>query len=820
MIRSFVLACAVLVCASSAHAQSTVPHPRLILDSATLTSLRNRVAAKTPQWQRLKHYCDSFLGGTVNYPAVNGDQNNSANDYPDSPNIGQGYQGSGYWAPLLSEGLCYRVLDASDHTTAVKYGQKAADIAMKISTPVSDAMRREDPCTDDAYVIRFYGVGMGILYDWAYDQLTPTQRTQVYTTANQWLGIWDANGTCPKNPDGDPAFAYANPLGNYFAGYFHAKTVIALATAGDNPNAPAQWTNWQNVQYNTAPSNPPHVGVQPYFAAYMKGGGWPEGFGNYGPLATLNMSMPAWEVKTATGIDLVTAAAPYTFPIDAADYLMHFTWPDRSYIDDRDTNHSNGNDTAPPPGSADVGMFMQALGVLRYWNALHADAFQQYVNEVIAARGDDTDAWEEFLFYDPNGATAPLATLPLSYFATGPNAVAARSDWTTAASWMSFRAGGYIEGGGGEEGFDQGSLALVRGSTPLLVNGTGWTVHEPGGNADENRVYNDEYGNFFADDIYYGNRTLYNIFYVRHMNGASLVERYAQAGYAADDGVRTKVSTFEDGANYVLTLATHLEDMYVKDGGGHAQVAAWSREVMYLRPNRFLVYDRTTAGNASAGNTADDQFLAFHFPANPAVASAPTGEKRYDVTYKTAYAGAMTTILPANNTTSVIAMYPANGSGSHAQTASNPTKVWQVQIRAPNSAASQTWLTAFDLDSSAVSVATASALNVTSGAAVGGLLAATAGNQAVLFNSGTAGSTIAGAIAYTVPKAATAHFIAELPPNAGYSIAVSVSGSNHNVTVTPGGAFTTSPKGVLAFAVSAAGIVGPGDRIFADGFGN
>jgi hypothetical protein len=304
------------------------------------------------------------------------------------------------------------------------------------------------------------------------------------------------------------------------------------------------------------------------------------------------------------------------------------------------------------------------------------------------------------------------------------------------------------------------------------------------------------------------------------MNGASLVERYGQAAYAADDGARTKVSTFEDGANYVLTLATHLEDMYVKDGGGHAQVAAWSREVMYLRPNRFLVYDRTTAGNATGGNTADDQFLAFHFPANPAVASAPAGEKRYDVTYKTAYAGAMTAILPTNNATSVIAMYPANGSGSHAQTASNPTKVWQVQVRAPNSAASQTWLTAFDLDSSAASVATASAINVTSGTAIGGLFATSTGNQAVLFNSGAAGSTIAGTIAYAVPKVATAHFIAELPSNTGYSVAASVSGSNHNITVTPGGAFTTSPNGVLAFSVSAAGVVGPGDRIFADAFGN
>lgn len=799
--------------ASSAWAQSTVPHPRLILDTATLTALRNRAAANTPQWQRLKSYCDSFIGGTVDTPLPD----TSANDYPDDGDVGQGYEGDGYWAPLWSEALCYQTVRISDPTNAAKYGAKAADIAAKISLPTN--MQGEDPCKDDGYVMRFFGVGMGILYDWVYDVLTPVQRTQIYTTANAWQTSWETAGGCSS-------FAYEHPpLGNYFAGYFHAKTVMALATAGDNigpaPNAATEWNDWQTTEFNTAASNPPHIGVQPYYAAHMTGGGWSEGFGNYGPLATLNMSLPAWEVKTATATDIVHAAAPYTFPIDAADYLMYFTWPSRNYIDDRDLNHSNGDASAPPPSSTNTGMFMQVLGSLRYWGAPHADVFQEYTNEVIAASSDDSDAWEAFLFYDPNGTTAPLTTLPLSYFATGPNAISARSDWTTGATWMSFRAGPYIDNPeASEEGFDQGGLALVRGGTPLLVNGTGWIVHEPGGNEDEDRVYNnnqsDLFGSFASDDIYSGNRTIYNIFYVRNMSGNTLVDAYGQAAFTAeDDNAQTQVSAYEDGTSYVLALATKLEDMYRNDGSNHAQVASWSREIIYLRPNRFVVYDRTTAGNTTGSNTNDDQFLAFHFPANPATATAPAGEQRYDVTYDANYAGAMTTVLPANAATTVIGMYPANGSDA----GSNPVKVWQVQVRAPNANATQKWLTAFDLSASASAVAAASAISVTSGGAVGSLLATSGGNQAVLFNSGAAGTTIAGSIAYSVPKVATTHFITELPANSGYSVVAAVSGSNHNITVTPGGSLTTSAKGVLTFTVSAAGVVGPGDRIFADGFG-
>jgi hypothetical protein len=577
------------------------------------------------------------------------------------------------------------------------------------------------------------------------------------------------------------------------------------------------WSDWQNQEFNTAASNPPHVGVQPYFATHMTGGGWPEGFGNYGPLATENMNVPAWEVKTATGTDLVNAANAYTFPVDAADYLMHFTWPSRDYIDDRDKNHASGN-AVQPPGTADAGMFMQVLGTLRYWNAPHRDVFQDYTNIVNAATSGYGvgKAWEIFLFWDPNGLTAPIASLPLSYFASGMNAVAARSDWSTSASWMSFRAAPYVEDpAAGEEGFDQGSLAVVRGNTPLVVNAAGQIVHEPNGDQDENRIDTDAFGNTDGT-IYSGNRTIYNIYYVRNITAGFVNDRYGQAAYTAeDDNAQTHVAAFEDGATYVLASAVRLEDMYRPDGVGAPQVVSWSREVVYLRPERVVVYDRTVAGNASGGNTADDQFLAFHFAANPVAGSAPAGETRYDVTYNATYAGAMTSVLPANNTTTIVGLFPPNGTDP----GSSPVKVWQLQVRAPDANATQRWLTVFDTATSAGAAATASAIAVTQGSAVGTVLSGASGNQAVLFNTGTPDTAIAGTVAYSTPAAATVHFITELPANSAYTAAAVVNGANHDITVTPGGPLSTSPQGVLTFTVSASGQVGFGDRIFTDGFG-
>ena len=68
-----------------------------------------------------------------------------------------------------------------------------------------------------------------------------------------------------------------------------------------------------------------------------------------------------------------------------------------------------------------------------------------------------------------------------------------------------------------------------------------------------------------------------------------------------------------------------------------------SRQIVYLRPSQFVVYDRSGICDASL-----DQYLAFHFPANPVEVAAPgPGLHRFDVNTGQ-FAGSMTTILPAN----------------------------------------------------------------------------------------------------------------------------------------------------------------------------
>ena len=766
----------ITLAAASSAAVQLAAHPRLILDANTLASLRQNVTANTPEWQALKAACDSYMGGTVNYPAQA--------PYPNLPNLGQGYEGDTYFPELMNVALCYQMLKVSNPTAAAPYGAKAVDLLMKMSTPLTSGSGNlgEDPLTDDGYVIRYYGVGFGLGYDWLYELLTTAQRAQVYTTANAWLAAFE-------NPNGDAvgnaAYAYAHPQSNYFAGYFHAKAAIALGTYDENPSGPAQWSDWLSNQFATR--------VQPYYALHLLGGGWPEGFANYGAPGILNMSLPMREVMTATGQDLIhSATAPYAYPIDSANYAMHFTWPSMAYFDDRDTNHETS--TTQPAGTAQTRMFVQILGELKYWGSAQVNVFHQYLNDVNAATSDyaAADAWLLFLETNPSNGLTPVSSLPLSYLAPGMNAVAARSDWTTSAGWMSFRSGPYVNNPNqAEEGFDQGSLALVKGGVPLLLNATGWLVHNPGGESDETLEYQDLFSDFNGT-VYFGNRQIYNVYYVRHMNGTAVVEPYGQVpNTIEDDQVRTQVAAYEDGNDYVYVLATHIEDMYRRFSAGPG-VAAWARQIVFLRPNRFVVYDRTTEGRANY-----DQYLAWHFPAAPVAGTAANGEKRLDVTYNGQYAGAMTVVLPVNTTTTTIAQYPG----------SNPVKVWQVQIRPPNTNVAQQWLTVFDLSTSATAVATASPVTVTQGAIVGVQLPASDANSVVISSAGAAGTPISGSIGYSVANVAAHHVITELAPNTGYTITATISGSVQNVSVSVGGTSMSSSEGVLDFNLSASGVV-------------
>ena len=100
--------------------------------------------------------------------------------------------------------------------------------------------------------------------------------------------------------------------------------------------------------------------------------------------------------------------------------------------------------------------------------------------------------------------------------------------------WGSFRATGYVDYDyAGEQDFDAGALAIVRGGTPFLVNKNFLAMKWPGTVLDESASYNEVWGSGTP-------RRIYNTFYNGTVGG--------QIGPSVDGSPApaTKIGRYED----------------------------------------------------------------------------------------------------------------------------------------------------------------------------------------------------------------------------------------------------------------------------------
>ena len=240
-------------------------------------------------------------------------------------------------------------------------------------------------------------------------------------------------------------------------------------------------------------------------------------------------------------------------------------------------------------------------------------------------------------------------------------------------------------------------------------------------------VYNDEYGEFDPTNIYFGNRTIYNIFYVRKMSATEPVTAYGQLAESAEDGARTQVTAYEDGGTYVYTLATNLEDMYrSRKTMTRKSPRGRARSCICVRTDFSCTTAPPPATQAAATRRATNSSRSI-FRLILRACSRPLARQRFDITYNATYAGAMTTVLPVNTATTqssaCIRHVPPDCDGS-----TNREGLAGAGSRADHCGRIKAWLTAFDL----ADVCTRcrhghGAIDMTSANAVGALLVAVSG---------------------------------------------------------------------------------------------
>jgi hypothetical protein len=619
-----------------AAAPATVnPHPRIWLDPGTLATLRTRASSGTAQWQALKHDCDTFMLGAIQYP--------DGIDYPDQ-GIGEGYQGSGYYEAVLDLGLCAQTAPSGRAT----YAARVAAVLNHMSNPTHEP----NPLRDDGYGIRNYGVAMAVGYDWAYSALSSAVKQQVITALHSWIGAFESGG-----------FERDFPQGNYFAGYFAAKALAALATEGDDSQAAAQWQSWLSL-FSTF--------VKPYYAANLAGGGWPEGW-EYGPLATLNMTLPIDAARTAKGLDLVSS---FPYAIKAPRFVVNFTWPNLRSMEDAGVQHDNDNPSGTDPEFA----FAEA-GLLARFGDDFAATMHSYAQQILQVDGDQRPSlghWVQFLFGAPFPRSGVQA-LPLSYFAKGMGYAEMRSSTSQSAVFATVKGAPYVGNPDAAEEFpDEGQVTIVEGGKQFLVYAPSALMRNTPGTTDgtpyENLIYSDLF-----DDA--GARDLFNVF----MTSAPTPTGQNEA--LRVDGAVTS-TTFADHGTYTLAQIRHLADMYPRNPGTTATITTWQRDVVYIRPQIFVVHDLTTVTSPPPG-----QWFGWSFLGRPTA----VGDGRYQVS-----AGTIQPVLPPTRTSSIVNVF---GGG----------KVYRLEVHAADAKTTHNWLTVLWAGSGSVA---AHAVPVTGGVGV------------------------------------------------------------------------------------------------------
>ena len=628
--RAAALACigVVVLCVASAGASgwtAAAAHPRIWLDQPTLKTLRARAKAGSAEWKALKRHCDTLLNGAVQYPDGQTD--------PDT-GIGEGYQGSGYFSAVLDLGLCYLSAPAKN----AKYGARGADVLAKMS----NASHAPNPLRDDGYGIRFYGVTMAVGFDWLYPALGAGVRKQVIASLHTWIGAYEQGG-----------FENDFPQGNYYAGYFDAKALAALATEGDDPQAAG---DWQDFLDRVLPL------VTSYYAANLSGGGWPEGW-NYGPLAVLNMTWPVDAARTAKGLNLL---AGYEFPVNTARFLVSFTWPNLLSLEDTGTQH---DPDAPSPSDPKLATAM--AGLLARFGDSFAPSMHSYARAVRAlqpetVRRAEWGRWLDFLYWDPKAKEKDFRGQPLSYFAPGMDMASMRSSWKKDAVWAEFKAAPYTDyQGAAEELYDEGSLTILNGAKQFLVYAPTALLRNTPGTSDGERFEDIVYDNIYSDT---GPRDLFNIFYVSDPGPSG------QTDVLRSEGAQT-ATQFSDHGSYAVARATHLEDLYPRDRNADPTISLWTRDVVYVRPRIFVVRDKTTVSDGSI-----DQWLAWHFLGKPSAA----GGGRYNLA-----SGSVEVLAPSGHTEKIVNVLGSN-------------KVYRLEVRRSGSARQTQWVTVFQAGPGAV----------------------------------------------------------------------------------------------------------------------
>ena len=658
------------------------------------------------------------------------------------------YQGSEPYRYIVNFSLCYRIVKAiSGDTAAAPYAQKALDVLQATTYPLLNFTAYS---TDSGYGIRNYVPAMAIAYDWLYDSplLTASIKSSIVSRIKNWLDYYAASG-----------YSNTQVIANYNAGYMVAGVISAIALNSEDAAAAGIWANAISL-YNNA---------RLMFDRTMPGGHWPEGW-NYGPGVYQAYSFAASALKITTG-DVGYLSSNWLS--NNVLFKVNALTPDGKFF------HDDGlwsGDSVGDPRINDIAAAGYAFG----WGSTNGKLARGYIDQVIAGGGSLSklgEEWKTVLFYDSSSQPFDLTPLAKSYHAVGMGLVTMRSDWSApTGAWGSFVASPYLSYQG-EQDKDQGHISLYK-STPLLVDAGHGLYGDPG---QKNTVFHNTF-------------TLENRSDTSYSGQLTITAKCPNPLGTNPIGI----NAFNDGGAYTFASgefsAAYQDNPVYPSDCGKIPVTWLNRNILYLRPDVFIVYDQI--------QKASDQpqvvpTMHLHFPAKP---TAVAGSNRLLSLDNGAGRLQVATVFPASSNSSL------NFEAANATTGPGVAN-WHLAVS--NSVAGgglyQNFLTVMRAGQATASyafpgVAAISGTNAY-GTLISGLLAAESPTPIVVVFADNGLLTVPVTLQYQYTATSqTQNYVAKLKPNTAYAINPFTAGSVITVTVTENASGTsTDSAGVLAF---------------------
>lgn len=495
-------------------------HPKVLFNHAqTLSCLQGMAAANTQEYKRLKSIVDSEVAGGVNTKT----NYNFTN-----------------WLPAMF----YKI---TGNTTYRDFAIARVNKLVTENMTEINAGRVPGVAYDSFLYVGEVMSDVALVYDWAFDGLTSTQKTQWIDFMNQTLhNVWNPNSASW----GGVAWSWSgwatdDPFNNYHYSFMEATALVGLATSGENAKA----STWLTMFRNTKLAN----SLVPRFNAQLGGGGSIEGT-NYGvSLKRLFRLYDWWERSTGERIADLT---PQTR--NSLNWMVHQVTPDTKFL----VSHGDQSRDHSAPFFDYNREYLLAAMSLYPQDRLSAAANLMLQGSSLPAMSLSFQAVWDFLYKAPTLPSANLTDLSTAWYGVGTGGLFMRSAWADpTATFAAVQCGEQFQS---HQHYEQGSFQIYRGE---------WLA--PSGNR------------FSRSGLQSGVQSKNNAHFV---NGSTAVQQVGTDWITGN----CNMAALSHSNDYTYA-SMKMTPVY----NGHPSVAKHEREFIFIRPSTFVVFDRVVAKSTS-----------------------------------------------------------------------------------------------------------------------------------------------------------------------------------------------------------------------------